>query len=329
MYERSGDHSLAAEAAEEALAWGRAGFLAKKAGWSQEKVTEMGKGLASKLESGNRGCEAATIFREWLDDREEAVAVLARTYQWQEALRTSRVDGRDDLVETHIQPAMVERQKVLEGSIQSQMRDLQAMVERLGVVRKSRTAAMEGDVEDDERNLEDADIFSDTSSVGGAATTVRTRSTLQTRATNKTSKSSKTRRKADRKLYSTKEGSAHEDLGIIVAVHEQVSKLPAMRDEVGKLLRGLAEIGQERAALSLQNALQDLLDQAVKVLLEVWPEEDKEGEQFGPEATVEEIVRGAKKGGGGYVSPLHLLPSHLRVPPYIKQDASWRLQIIG
>ena len=83
MYERSGDHSLAAEAAEEALAWGRAGFLAKKAGWSQEKVTEMGKGLASKLESGNRGCEAATIFREWLDDREEAVAVLSRTYQWQ------------------------------------------------------------------------------------------------------------------------------------------------------------------------------------------------------------------------------------------------------
>ena len=329
MYERSGDHSLAAEAAEEALAWGRAGFLAKKAGWSQERVAEMGKGLASKLESGNRGCEAATIFREWLDDREEAVAVLARTYQWQEALRSSRVDGRDDLVETHIQPAMLERQKVLEGSIQSQMRDLQAMVERLGVVRKSRTAALEGDVEEDERNLEDADIFSDTSSVGGAATTVRTRSTLQTRATNKTSKSSKTRRKADRKLYSTKEGSAHEDLGIIVAVHEQVSKLPAMRDEVGKLLRGLAEIGQERAALSLQNALQDLLDQAVKVLLEVWPEEDKEGEQFGPEATVEEIVRGAKKGGGGYVSPLHLLPSHLRVPPYIKQDASWRLQIIG
>ena len=78
MYERSGDHSLAAEAAEEALAWGRAGFLAKNAGWSQEKVTEMGKGLASKLESGNRGCEAATIFREWLDDREEAVRLMAR-----------------------------------------------------------------------------------------------------------------------------------------------------------------------------------------------------------------------------------------------------------
>merc|ERR1719209_1438032 len=178
----------------------------------------MGKGLASKLEAGNRGIEAAAILREWLDDREEAVAVLARTHEWQEALRSAWVDGREDLVETHIQPAMVERQKVLEGSILGHMTDLRSMVERLGVVRRSRTAAMEGDGEEDERNLEDADIFSDTSSVGGAATTVRTRSTLQTRATNKTSKS---RRKADRKLYSTKEGSAHEDLGIIVAVHEQ------------------------------------------------------------------------------------------------------------
>merc|ERR1719291_547513 len=191
---------------------------------------------------------------------------------------------------------MIERKKVLEGSILGHVVDLRLMVERLSVVRRSRTAAMEGDGEEDERNLEDADIFSDTSSVGGAATTVRTRSTLQTRATNKTGKSSKTRRKADRKLYSTKEGSAHEDLGIIVAVHELVSKLPATRDEVGKLLRGMAEVGQERAAASLQNALQSLLEEVVKVLPEIWPEEDKEGEQFGPEATVEEIVRGAKKG---------------------------------
>merc|ERR1712037_440390 len=137
--------------------------------------------------------------------------------------------------------------------------------------------------------------------------TVRTRSTLQTRATNKTGKSSKMRRKADRKLYSTKEGSAHEDLGIIVAVHELVSKLPATRDEVGKLLRGMAEVGQERAAVSLQNALQSLLEEAVKVLPEVWPEEEK-------------------KGGGGYTSPVHLLPFHLRVPPFIKPDTSWRLQ---
>ena len=329
MYERSGNHSMAAEAAEEALAWGRAGHLAKKAGWSRERVVEMGKGLALKLEAGNKGIEAAVILREWLDDREEAVAVLARTYEWQEALRSARVDGREDLVETHIQPAMIERQKVLEGSILGHMTDLRSMVERLGVVRRSRTAAMEGDGEEEERNLEDADIFSDTSSVGGAASTVRTRSTLQTRATNKTGKSSKTRRKADRKLYSTKEGSAHEDLGIIVAVHELVSKLPATRDEVGKLLRGMAEVGQERAAVSLQNALQSLLDEAVKVLPEVWPEEDKEGEQFGPEATVEEIVRGAKKGGGGYTSPVHMLPPHLRVPPFIKPDTSWRLQILG
>merc|ERR1719291_98393 len=121
---------------------------------------------------------------------------------------------------------MIERKKVLEGSILGHMTDLRSMVERLGMVRRSRTAAMEGDGEEDERNLEDADIFSDTSSVGGAATTVRTRSTLQTRATNKTGKSSKMRRKADRKLYSTKEGSAHEDPG-----HQQNRKVEQNAEE--------------------------------------------------------------------------------------------------
>ena len=55
MYERSGNHSMAAEAAREALDWGRAGHLAKKAGWSREKVVEMGTDLASRLEAGNRG----------------------------------------------------------------------------------------------------------------------------------------------------------------------------------------------------------------------------------------------------------------------------------
>ena len=44
------------------------------------------------------------------------------------------------------------------------------------VVRRSRTAVMLGEgEEEDDRNLEDADLFSDTTSVGGAPSTVRTR----------------------------------------------------------------------------------------------------------------------------------------------------------
>ena len=50
------------------------------------------------------------------------------------------------------------------------------------------------------------------------------------------------RRKQDRKLFSTKEGSLHEDIGIMAAIHELISGIPTLRDEVGIVLRSLVEV---------------------------------------------------------------------------------------
>ena len=133
------------------------------------------------------------------------------------------------------------------------------------------------------------------------------RSTLQTRASSR-SKSSKTRRKQDRRLYCTKEGSAHEDLGIMAAVHELVTALPALRQEVGLLLRGLAEVGAEGGLLELQEATQGLLEAGEAALAQVWSDTvvQGEGERFGPEATTEDIVRGGQAQAEEYRSVLVL-----------------------
>ena len=330
MYERAGELGEGAEAAAEALDWGRARCLAKRAGWGADKLAELGHGLASRLEVAGRGAEAATVVREWLGDPEEAVAVLARSHQWAEALRVAREEGREDLVETHVRPALLERRAVLEESAGARSAELGAMLARLEVVRRTRAAAAEGEEEEDDRNVEDADLFSDTSSVGGAPSTVRTRSSLQTRVTARSGKSGKTRRKAERRLYSTKEGSAHEDLGILAAVHELVSALPALREEVGRLFRGLAEVGEEGGAAHLQHITEVLLASATAALPVVWLEPQQEaGTRFGPEATVEDIVRGGAAGAGGaYSSPTALLPPHLRAPPLLRQDNLWKLQIL-
>ena len=83
-----------------------------------------------------------------------------------------------------------------------------------------------------DRNVEDADMFSDTTSFRGSVTsTVKSKSTLKTRTTTR-SKSSKNRRKQERKIYTTKEGSMYEDVGIIAAVHELISSVSQVRDEV-------------------------------------------------------------------------------------------------
>jgi hypothetical protein len=61
-------------------------------------------------------------------------------------------------------------------------------VARLEQIRATRSAKVEDDdVEQDDRNLEDADLFSETTSVGGsvAASSARSKSTLATRTSNR------------------------------------------------------------------------------------------------------------------------------------------------
>merc|ERR1712106_572639 len=331
LYERAGKLDLAVAQADLALRWQRAGYLARKAMWSADKLVELYRNMAAKLETNGMGIEAALVSRDWLQDPEEAVAILARSHHWQEVLRQARDGNREDLVETHIRPAMVERRKVVEGSVQNLGKQLADYVDRLVLVRKTRNQSMQDDGHDmveDERNVEDADLFSDTTSVGGAST-VKSRSTLQTKNTSR-SKSSKNRRKADRKLYSTKEGSMYEDIGIMASVHELVSGVTTVRDEVSQLVRGLCEIGQLDNLGNLQNNMQGLLDQVELALPLVWIPDaaGTEGsDKFGPEATVEDIVRGGMA-KTDYTSPVHLLPAHLRFPPQMKKDLYWKLQFL-
>jgi elongator complex protein 1 len=322
LWERAGCPSEAADDAAEALAWERAGRLAAAAGWSTERRAELHRKLAEGLEAAGRGEEAAVVQGRWLADPEEAVAVLARCHRWQQALRQAGEDGRPDLVQTHVVPALRARTSELEAEVAARTGRLEQMAARLAAVRKGRAAGPASGApgeEEDDRNLEDAELFSETSSVGsGGASTVRTaRSSLATRASGRSGKSSKTRRKADRRLYSVKEGSSHEDLGLVAALHELVSGLPGLREEVGRLLRGLAEAGGEGG--ELQAATAALLERAGRLLPEVWPEEEgPEGERWGPGATTEDIVRGAAGAGAAYRTPLHLLPPHLRAQPLLK-----------
>ena len=119
--------------------------------------------------------------------------------------------------------------------------------------------------------FDDAELISETTSVGGAST-IKSCSTLQT-MTSLRAKSNKNRRKADRKLYSIKEGSMYEDIGIMAAVHELLCGVPAVKDEIGKVMRILADIGVLEKLKSLQEKFQFLLDQIDTSIPIVWHED--------------------------------------------------------
>jgi len=281
----------------------------------------------------------ADVLRDWLADSEEAVAVLSRCYRWQEALRQSRDLCRLDLIETHVLPALLERCSLLTSTISSQSLDLSSHVARLEVVRALRNRSNDdGDAEDD-RNVEDADMFSDTTSVGGVSGvsgSVRSRgsaSSLQTRNTSR-SKSSKNRRKADRKLYSMREGSTYEDLGLMAEIHNILSGITETRTEVAELIRALVDVGNEERATDIQILMEKFLTEAEEAIPKVWTagimgSGGETGERFGPDATVEDIVKSAGASKEEYCSPVTLLEPHMRYPPRIIKDNYWKLEILG
>jgi hypothetical protein len=60
--------------------------------------------------------------------------------------------------------------------------------------------------------------------------------------------------------------------------------------------------------------MEELLKVAEAEQVRVWPGQEVQKERFGPEATVEDIVRGGGPSASpqGYRSPLELLEPHLR-----------------
>ena len=238
LYERAGELDQAASQAEAGLHWQRAGWLARAAGWDPARTTDLHRGLAGRLEQAGRAGEAATVWRERLQDTEEAVAALVRAGSWCEAGRLAREADRPDLLETHARPALRDRRAALATGITARSTRLAAAVARLGQVRGEREASKEAGEEggpDLLAEVEKCDLFSDAASTATGASTARTRSTLQTRNTTR-SKSSKNRRKADRKVFSTKEGSLYEDIGLMAELHELISGLEPLRQEV-RLIR--------------------------------------------------------------------------------------------
>ena len=56
-------------------------------------------------------------------------------------------------------------------------------------------------------------------------------------------------------MYSTREGSQYEDLGLIADLHEALSAVPGFVLEVSQILRGLMELEQDEGLKQLQVAI--------------------------------------------------------------------------
>lgn len=141
----------------------------------------------------------------------------------------------------------------------------------------------------------------------------------------------------ERKKYSTKEGSANEDLGLVLALHEVMCQTDQMTPQITSLATMLVTFGLDEKAHYLQSSFSSLLSLFTKHEQEIWPtavggSEENEPE-FGPQLTTDgavSLLRG--NGNEGDVSlitqRMKNLQAHMQHAPLPSRSKHWDLHML-
>jgi len=339
IYESGGLFIEAVNAWEQSSNWSLCLALAKTVIKPQNDFTNLCRRLVEKLKDAQRHSEAAQILMEYLNDPEEAVVSLIEGHSWFEALRFIELHKRPDLIETHFKPALLEHSEEIVKSLDKKITTFDEYLHRLQDVVAMKEKLAQGDIEEVDINVEDADLYSDITSQAGSLgqsmiSKVKSNpASLKTRVTNK-SKSSRSRRKQEMKKYSTKEGSKYEDLGLMAALHDLITQTyKSTFSDVGQLIRILYKFNEIEKAKIIQKKMKQLEKSMISnesvIWNPIWFESnlDFSENKFGPQATTEDVVNKANQ-SETYKPELSLLESKYRYAPQRPPNNEWYLQIL-
>lgn len=145
--------------------------------------------------------------------------------------------------ETVVKPNLSEYSILLIKTLTEDTNQYKHHTKRLETVRKDKANKIEFP---DEQDVDDCDMFSDTSSVNTS------RYSTSSRGTGKTFRSSKNRRKHERKLLSLKEGNPFEDIALIDALYVLIHKILEQQNNVRDICLALIELNLIEGGVLLQ-----------------------------------------------------------------------------
>ncbi|OXU28995.1 hypothetical protein TSAR_015024 [Trichomalopsis sarcophagae] len=276
MFTKGKDYVEALNAFKQANSWQDAIVTAMKLNLSFPQLTELYEELVSRLLEDKRYEAAAVILSKHLNRYEDAVATLCEGRHWHQAWTDAHCMKREDLIETHVKPGILDHAEFMLSQIRQHKQDFEKYKNRLGVVRAqaaARELAMRNlfDVDDEPTGNERgdfSDLISDTTSIAGST---MSRSSQASRSTGRSYRSSKNRRKHERKLQSIKEGSVYEDLALIRTLHQLVSQAYKQRDEVRSIAEMLLFINSDQLAAELYKVMSEFLEDIYQGKREIWP----------------------------------------------------------
>lgn len=303
----------------------------------KENMNDLCYSLVQNLKDKRLYADAAWIYEDYLKNEEEAVDLLVKASQWEDALRVAYRYSRPDLIDTNIKPGCIEQFDICLQDLERLRETFTHYCSRLEAVREVKEKQHLDILEGKESHL-DSDLYSDTSTVTGISFTqshtVGSHSGGSS-ASGKTFRSSKNRKKLERKKYSTKEGSTFEDLGLIVGLYDTITTADQMTPSVTALATILVTFGMDLKASELQRKFSDLLDLIDRNKKKIWPPDSPAEEDepiFGPHLTTTGAVNLIQRNDTSHISfawqrMRELEPCH-RHPPPVTRPKNWALHLL-
>ncbi|KAK2583885.1 hypothetical protein KPH14_001159 [Odynerus spinipes] len=313
MFHKANDYSNALHAYKIAGCWQEAIIVSALLNLSPVELRVLYNELQTRLYEDKRYCEASQILIFYLNDPEEAVKALCEGKCWKDAIRIATNVHRLDLIETHIKPGIQEHAEHFMTQLVKNKEDFEKYKTRLIALRvemmHKQTQTNDDTLNDDVliSNKGINDFLSDTSSITGSITSQGSRtSTISKRSY----RSSKNRRKQERKLLSMREGSMFEDLGLMRALHEIITKTYRQKDELDLLTQVLLYFNDDESAEKLQDSMKNFNEIIEKNKPKIW---DKSAPTSFSE--INSIDNCILKQNQETLLPQKLVESHIMYPP--------------
>ncbi|KAH6639827.1 elongator complex protein 1 [Boeremia exigua] len=272
-YEYLSDHASAWPSYRAANLWREALTSATLAGVSDGELTSLATSLAEGLTESKDYHSAALITLEYLSDLPSATKLLCRGHHFAEATRLAILHRTPALLESAIDPALIERSADTTEFLADMRSQLLAQVPRLLELRAKKAldpAAFFDDPAGD-ANIPDNISLAPTDSTAGR--TLMTRYTQQsgTVASNATRKTSKNKRREERKRARGKKGTVYEEEYLANSIERLIARLNGMQGEIGRLVDGLVRRGMRERAKAVQAAWAEVVDGCGKAVGDMYP----------------------------------------------------------
>lgn len=133
----AGDLARALTTLQAAGEWKECMALAHQLKYRPEQLQQLAYDLANQLKSESKtAVGAAQLLVDYCDDVDEAVVVLVSGEAWAEVLRLCYTKGREDLIETHLQPALLKAYSTHLAHVQSHRERYAYAIKRLRIIRR-------------------------------------------------------------------------------------------------------------------------------------------------------------------------------------------------